>query len=323
MGEVLPQSMKLMALAAQDAGISVTGTVAEMLKLQQAGALVSDKVLPHFGKRMREAARANGGLDAALNSNRVAMNRFMFSVQEAANVVFTSGLSKGLTEFFNAAATSVVELKPLWQSLGTVFGSVFSILSKGIKAVTPTLKAFGEVLKSITTAMGESYAWILTTTTAAGVLFSVISKVGGAKIFTARALPILAQITALLAAIQEIAFWAEEIDNLLFSRNKRGLLYDSATGQTNIALGTAGLAAGTTEGYINAIPLMGDLLKWIDKSTLGAIGLPTFFPENYTSKGQTPINITISADAQKLGLEVSKSPAVTSAMQGVVQQAMQ
>lgn len=309
-----------MAKSAGEAGLTLNGTVKEMMDLQQKGGLISSKVLPIFAKNMSKAAKANGGLEKAMLSNRVAMNRFMFSVQEAANVVFTSGLSKGLTEFFNAAATSVVELKPLWESLGTIFGSVFHVLSKGIKAVTPTLKAFGEVMKSIATAMGESYAWILTTTTAAGILFGVIKKVGGAKIFTARALPILAQITALLAAIQEIAFWAEEIDNLLFSRNKRGLLYDAATGQTNIALGTAGLAAGTTEGYINAIPLMGDLLKWIDKSTLGAIGLPTFFPENYTSKGQPPINITITADAQQMGIGVAKSPAITSAMQGVVQQ---
>ena len=303
-----------MALAAQDAGISVTGTVAEMLKLQQAGALVSDKVLPHFGKRMREAARANGGLDAALNSNRVAMNRFMFSVQEAANVVFTSGLSKGLTEFFNAAATSVVELKPLWESLGAVFGSVFSILSKGIKAVTPTLKAFGEVLKSITTALGESYAWILTTTTATSILFGVLHKMGKAKIFTMNALPILAQITAMLAAIQEVAFWAEELDNLLFSRNKRGLLYDAETGKTTIAEGyVEGMKSAISRaplGWLyNVLPTEGAAGSYNQMQALGV-------------KPTTPVqvNISVTADAQQMGIGVAKSPAITSAMQGVVQQ---
>jgi hypothetical protein len=319
--EVLPQSMKLMALAAQDAGISVTGTVAEMLKLQQAGALVSDKVLPHFGKRMREAARANGGLDAALNSNRVAMNRFMFSVQEAANVVFTSGLSEGLTEFFNAAATSVVELKPLWQSLGTVFGSVFSILSKGIKAVTPTLKAFGEVLKSITTAMGESYAWILTTTTAAGVLFGVIQKVGGAKLFAMRTLPILGQITLLLSAIQEAAFWAEELDNLLFSRNKRGLLYDAATGKSNVA-------GGYATGMVNTITNSPTGWAWDMLTKSGLISSPTQLQNQLkllqsgavSVSEQQKVIVEITADAQQMGIGVAKSPAITSAMQGVVQQ---
>lgn len=316
-----------MAKSAGEAGLTLNGTVKEMMDLQQKGGLISSKVLPIFAKNMSKAAKANGGLEKAMLSNRVAMNRFMFSVQEAANVVFTSGLSKGLTEFFNAAATSVVELKPLWQSLGTVFGSVFTILSKGIKAVTPTLKAFGEVLKSITTAMGESYAWILTTTTAAGVLFGVISKVGGAKLFAMKTLPILAQITAMLAAIQEVAFWAEEIDNLLFSRNKRGLLYDSATGQTNIG-------SGYVEGMKSAISrsptgMLANFLSDLPSKTLqGAGNLWGQGMQNSLDfmgvKHTVPtLNLTISADAQKLGLEVSKSSAVTSAIDSKVQQAMQ
>lgn len=313
-----------MAKSAGEAGLTVDGTVKSMMELQQKGGLISSKVLPIFAKNMSKAAKANGGLEKAMLSNRVAMNRFMFSVQEAANVVFTSGLSKGLTEFFNAAATSVVELKPLWESLGTVFGSVFSILSKGIKAVTPTLKAFGEVLKSITTAMGESYAWILTTTTAAGVLFGVIQKVGGAKLFAMRTLPILGQITLLLSAIQEAAFWAEELDNLLFSRNKRGLLYDAATGKSNVA-------GGYATGMVNTITNSPTGWAWDMLTKSGLISSPTQLQNQLkllqsgavSVSEQQKIIVEISADAQKLGLEVSKSPAVTSAMQGVVQQAMQ
>ncbi len=316
-----------MAKSAGEAGLTVDGTVKSMMELQQKGGLISSKVLPIFAKNMSKAAQANGGLEKAMLSNRVAMNRFMFSVQEAANVVFTSGLSKGLTEFFNAAATSVVELKPLWQSLGTVFGSVFSILSKGIKAVTPTLKAFGEVLKSITTAMGESYAWILTTTTAAGVLFGVISKVGGAKLFAMKTLPILAQITAMLAAIQEVAFWAEEIDNLLFSRNKRGLLYDSATGKTNIGGGyiegmksaisrspTGALATFLSELPSKTLQGAGNIWGQGMQNSLDFMGVKHTVPT---------LNLTISADAQKLGLEVFKSPAATSTIDSRIQQNMQ
>lgn len=310
-----------MAKSAGEAGLTVDGTVKSMMELQQKGGLISSKVLPIFAKNMSKAAQANGGLEKAMLSNRVAMNRFMFSVQEAANVVFTSGLSEGLTEFFNAAATSVVELKPLWQSLGTVFGSVFSILSKGIKAVTPTLKAFGEVLKSITTAMGESYAWILTTTTAAGVLFGVIQKVGGAKLFAMRTLPILGQITLLLSAIQEAAFWAEELDNLLFSRNKRGLLYDAATGKSNVV-------GGYATGMVNTINNSPTGWAWDMLTKSGLISSPTQLQNQLkllqsgavSVSEQQKIIVEITADAQQMGIGVAKSPAITSAMQGVVQQ---
>ncbi len=63
--EVLPNSLQLMAKAAQDAGLSTSGTVKEMLELQKQGKLVSSEIIPHFSKRMSEAAKANGGLEAA------------------------------------------------------------------------------------------------------------------------------------------------------------------------------------------------------------------------------------------------------------------
>jgi tape measure domain-containing protein len=62
MGEVMPNAMKIMAESAKDAGLSVSGTMEEMFKLQEQGKLVSSKVLPHFAKNMRLTAAANGGL---------------------------------------------------------------------------------------------------------------------------------------------------------------------------------------------------------------------------------------------------------------------
>lgn len=319
--------MKIMALAAKDAGLSVSGSVAEMLKLQQAGALVSDKVLPHFGKRMREAARANGGLEKAMLSNRVAMNRMMFSIQEAADIVFKSGFAKGLTEFFNTTASSVIELKPLWESLGEVLGSVFHMLAKGIKAVTPTLKAFGEVLRSITKALGESYSWLLLTTGAAGVLFKIISKMGGTKFFLARTLPWVAGLTIALDAIKAIAFWAEEIDNLLFSKNKRGLLYDAKTGQSSLSSGyiegMKSTIANSLTGWV--VSFLADLPQNTIKGAANLWGQGMQNSLNFAGIKHTvpTLNIEVSADAQKMGITVAQSPAISQTIDGKIQQAQQ
>ena len=95
-----------MSKSAKDAGLTLDGSVKSMMALQQTGGLISAKVLPFFAKNMSEAARANGGLENAMNSNRVAMNRFMLSAKEAANTIFTAGLSSGLTEFFNTSAST-------------------------------------------------------------------------------------------------------------------------------------------------------------------------------------------------------------------------
>lgn len=314
-----------MAKSAGEAGLTVDGTVKSMMELQQKGGLISSKVLPIFAKNMSLAARANGGLEKAMLSNRVAMNRMMFSIQEAADIVFKSGFAKGLTEFFNTTASSVIELKPLWESLGEVLGSVFHMLAKGIKAVTPTLKAMGEVLKSIASSLGESYAWLLLMTSSATILFGIIKRIGGTGVFLARTLPWLGALFIALDAIKAMAFWAEELDNLLFSRNKRGVLYDAATGNSELWKGFNSLAGVTvkdsmTKGSIESL-MSGtlDIFKtfWGQgiQNSLDFMGIK--------HDPQKAINITISADAEKMGITVAKSAAVSQTIDGKIQQAQQ
>ena len=60
-----------------------------------------------------------------MKSNRTAMNRMIASFQIAANEVFTSGLSEGLTEFFEQTGASVKEMEAMWKSLGRILGSIF------------------------------------------------------------------------------------------------------------------------------------------------------------------------------------------------------
>lgn len=151
-----------MAKAAGDAGLTLNGTVEEMLKLQQAGGLISEKVLPFFAKRMHQAAIANGGLAKAMKSNRVAMQQMNISLQETADGFFTSGYEEGLSEFFRTASTSLREILPLFKSLGAVIGSSLKVISLGLKIVTPLLSGLGTALKMATDALGD-FSFILST----------------------------------------------------------------------------------------------------------------------------------------------------------------
>lgn len=150
MGEVLPNAIPLMAKAAKEAGLTLNGTVAEMMDLQKVGGLTSSKVLPHFARLMSEAAQANGALDEALESNRVQMNRFVTSIQNAADLVFKSGFSEGLSEIFKETANMIQENEVLWKSLGRVLGNFFKGFAWLIKhVVNPVLSAFGSIFNGI------------------------------------------------------------------------------------------------------------------------------------------------------------------------------
>lgn len=225
-GEVLPTAMKHMALAAKDAGLSTNGTMQELFKLMELGELTAEKVLPAFSKRMREAAQANGALEKAMKSNRTAMNRMIASFQIAANEVFTSGLSEGLTEFFEQTGASVKEMEAMWKSLGRILGSIFKGLSELIRRITPTLVALGEVLQDITGVTKEFSAAILVllSPTVLGALVSTKFRVGLAVIAGGFA-RILAHVIAITTAIKTAAFWMEEILNI-FTQRKIGLLFD-------------------------------------------------------------------------------------------------
>jgi len=306
MGEVLPNAISLMGLAAKDAGLTLDGSVASMMALQQTGGLISEKVLPFFAKRMSEAARANGGLDKAMLSNRVAMNRLGLSFQEAGDLIFKSGFADGLTELFNETAKSVVALKPLWQSLGKIIGSVFSLISDGVKYLTPMLISMGAVLKSVTDQIGSGREYLLAMIGPAAWLGKIFGGWG------AKAIPFVGQIAILLGMVKEIAFWAEEIDNLLFSRNKIGVLYDPREGINAARVASGGGAVA--EGYINAIPIMGDFLKSIDKTVTDFTGLPRFFVENK----MPAVNVTIGADAERMGVTIANSGPVKDAIQSEI-----
>lgn len=208
MGEVLPNSLQLMAKAAQDAGLSTNGTVKEMYALQQSGSLVSSKVLPFFAKRMHEAAIANGGLKEALKSNRVAMGQMVFSYTQAANTIFKSGFEEGLTKLFKSTGKLLKDNKDLWKTFGKVVGGLLKGLSVGIDVLSAVLQGFGWALKTVTDIFGSLH-WTLQGLVGLGALATLTTMFKTLKLGAVAA---LFPVTALTA---QIVLWGSAIGVVL------------------------------------------------------------------------------------------------------------
>lgn len=74
LAEHIPGAYGLMAKAAKDAGISITGSTQELAKLLEEGKVASNVVLPFFAKRMEEAF--GGKADQNINTISGSANRF-------------------------------------------------------------------------------------------------------------------------------------------------------------------------------------------------------------------------------------------------------
>ncbi|CAM0043482.1 tail length tape measure protein [Vibrio phage K460] len=149
-----------MATAAQKAGLTVNGTVAEMSELMEQGKLISEDVLPHFATELRNAAKANGGLEKALLSNRVAMNQMVTAAQSAADTTFMAGWSEGLTIMFKSVGQMLQDNKMFFEEFGETMGKVFKGVAWVVENVfSPVLSALGSVLHTINESM-ESFVAI-------------------------------------------------------------------------------------------------------------------------------------------------------------------
>ena len=196
-----------MAQSAKDAGLAVDGTVGSMLALQQKGGLISSKVLPKFAENLRAAARNNGALDKALQSNRVAMNQMMTSVQGAADTVFKSGWSEGLTDLFTAIGELFSENETFFKSFGKIAGTAFKVLAFVVREVlNPVLSALGSILNLV----GDWGAIVLGYFAKfTPIIGSVINRLGGFKgVFTMMfrfATRMLLPFTLILGVLEEIA----------------------------------------------------------------------------------------------------------------------
>lgn len=302
MGEVLPNALQIMALATKDAGLSVNGTVGELMKLMEQGKVATATVLPFFSKRMREAAQANGALGKALDSNRVAMNRFLFATTEAADTIFKAGFGEGLTDFFNTSGDSLRKLEPLWKALGRIIGSVFKLVSRGVELITPPLRLLSMILDSITEKFGDM-SFVITTLFGAGLVQTAarMGKMTAAaalmrKAFFAMLIPIMKVVGALALV--------EELLNMLVFRDKEGLLFDASSATPN------------KSAAFSATNLFGEnaLTNFLD------MPLNKMFKYFTGGEKETTIqnNITLQVDGEKLGEVVSETQASKDATRAVI-----
>ncbi len=110
LGNSLPGAFGIMALAAKDAGISVTGTVSELEDLMKKGKLLAGDVLPAFGKRLDEVTEKINldSLQLTINELRNAWINLTKSVNMEG---FYKKVLKGTTDVVNYISTHLTQMK--------------------------------------------------------------------------------------------------------------------------------------------------------------------------------------------------------------------
>jgi tape measure domain-containing protein len=105
LAEHIPGAYGLMAKAAQDAGISTTGTTQELAKLLEQGKVASTVVLPFFAKRMEEAFGKNAEqnvntLSGSANRMRNELTYMMEALDNGKVLSFWASMQNGIANVF-------------------------------------------------------------------------------------------------------------------------------------------------------------------------------------------------------------------------------
>lgn len=150
----IPQAMDLMAKAAQDAGLSVSGTKAELLKLMELGKVMTKDVMPHFTKRVSEAAWKNNALSIALEKNlSPALQRVTNQTKLLQEAVYEAGAKDGMMYL----AKQTQHLMDLGMSLSGVFGTT---LRRAIWLVTTPIAVLSELIDKLIGKFGQLKAFV-------------------------------------------------------------------------------------------------------------------------------------------------------------------
>lgn len=225
----MANATKEMVNAAKDIGLiskeleGVDATKA-FYKLQEQGEVISEEILPAFAKRLKEVASV--GLDKKLESNAVAMQRFVnVSLPMAGNEFFKAGWGEGLTDLFNTLAENMVDLIPLFKSLGRIAGSIAKTIARAIDLITPPLRVLGNILNWVTGITGDFSLLISTAFVGASMAFLSSSKrfaLGSTIIRSSLIANILKPLLAIIVILAEV----EEMLNKLVFKDKIGVDYD-------------------------------------------------------------------------------------------------
>jgi len=318
LGEVMPNALQVMAKAAMDAGISTDGSVKSLMKLMEEGKVMANDVLPHFSKRLRETAAT--GLDKAMDSNRVAMNRLVNATQIAADTIFTSGWGEGLTVLFNSLAEMIKENETLFTEFGKTMGKVFKGLAWLVENVLdPVFSALGSILHGVNSAMETFGDWValalIPLIKFSPILGRIVKHFGGlravmgvvAKIATRMFLPFYLG----LGVLEEIAE------------------FFSPTGKKTLLRFNINDVANPFKPWLETLDMIMDKLSWILGSSSDATTVTGttrgVMPYNHEAfmqprqqsvfqPPQSPIHVTVDIDGNKVAEAVATKPAMAESM---------
>lgn len=164
--ERMPGGMKLLAQAAQNAGISKTGTVKEFEEIMKSGKGDPTKILPELAKLMEGLADANDAYAKSLNTTRVAQGRMNKAFEDTVVMIFAAGgFDRGMASFFNSLTDSMERAAPLTKALG----AAFEMLIKPVNALIRIVGHIGENWGKIADAFGVTENALATLAAAIGI----------------------------------------------------------------------------------------------------------------------------------------------------------
>lgn len=150
--ERMPGGMRLLAEAAQKAGISKTGTVKEFEEIMKSGKGDPTKILPELAKLMEEMADKNDAYRKSLDTTRVAQGRMNKAFEDTVVIFAAGGFDRGMASFFNSLTDAMERAKPLTEALGAAFAT----LVKPLNALFRVIGFIGENWGKISDALGVS-----------------------------------------------------------------------------------------------------------------------------------------------------------------------
>ncbi len=145
LGDRMPGAVATMAKAV---GVGTK----ELLKMMEAGELLTDEWLPKFGRELRNTARNGGALEAGTKSISAAMNRVSTAFTMGTVDFMDSGGKEGMVGILDTIASTVKSLTPFFQGLGALLKGlhvVFVMLDPIIQVLIHALNLVGYVVERL------------------------------------------------------------------------------------------------------------------------------------------------------------------------------
>ena len=188
MGDRMPAAL---SIAAKAMGM----TRKELIKTIEAGELASKDFIPRFTAELRNMA--SGGLEAALETPRVAQGQMVMAFQEMMESFFKGGFGDFLKGVFETLRNIFKLLRPFAAVAGAVFAALGSVLEPfriilgaivDLFDMLPegTLEGFTDIVRGL----GKAIGWVLSIILSPfRLLLKILTKIAKAFGFVAKAVP--------------------------------------------------------------------------------------------------------------------------------------